>query len=284
MANNIQKLIKLVNKKLNEHKAFNDASTKFENAVKKTRDHLMKRINNSTIIQELKNPSIEPEKPLPYKIVTLWKWYQQLVGLHTVEKCRQQVLLIQDSLYKCQEKRRYFRQEAFIISNKTKEIYNELLRTKRDDPKYVSLTITENKNLQEQTAITKKLTLLEEEEKDRFVQLTTAIKEYHDAQIMSSHRYKYVSILASVIAAILSLICSTIYNNKRIDDMKVAMSKVQENNKSTIIKCFDSLQLHVDEKLSKINKEQSQSTWLIIGKYSAYVISSICLLKVLIGF
>lgn len=100
---------------------------------------------------------------------------------------------------------------------------------------------------------------------------------------MSSQRYKYVSILASVIAAIFSLICSTIYNNKRIDDMKVAMSKVQENNKSTIIKCFDSLQLHVDEKLSKVNKEQSESTWLIIGKWSAYIISSILVLRILIG-
>ncbi|KAF7383031.1 hypothetical protein HZH68_014880 [Vespula germanica] len=256
MANNIQKLIKLVNKKFNEHKAFNDVSTKFENVVKKTRDRLTNNINNSTIIQQLKNTSIEPGKPLPHKLVTMWQWYQQLVGLHTVEKCRQQVLLIQDCLYKCQEKRRYFRQEAFVISNKIKEIYDELLRTKRDDPKYVSLTIMENKNLQEQSTITEKLTLLEEEEKDRFVQLTTAIKEYHDAQTMSS---------------------------QRIDDMKVAMSKVQENNKSTIIKCFDSLQLHVDEKLSKVNKEQSQSTWLIIGKWSAYIISSILVLRVLIG-
>nr|XP_050865607.1 uncharacterized protein LOC127070976 isoform X1 [Vespula vulgaris] len=283
MANNIQKLIKLVNKKLNEYKAFNDVSTKFENVVKKTRDRLTNNINNSTIIQQLQNALIEPEKPLPRKLVTVWQWYQQLIGLHTVEKCREQVLLIQDCLYKCQEKRRYFRQEAFVISNKMKEIYDELLRTKRDDPKYVSLTIMENKNLQEQSTITEKLTLLEEEEKDRFVQLTTAIKEYHDAQIMSSQRYKYVSILASVIAAIFSLICSTIYNNKRIDDMKVAMSKVQENNKSTIIKCFDSLQLHVDEKLSKVNKEQSESTWLIIGKWSAYIISSILVLRILIG-
>lgn len=40
MANNIQKLIKLVNKKLNEYKAFNDVSTKFENVVKKTRNRL----------------------------------------------------------------------------------------------------------------------------------------------------------------------------------------------------------------------------------------------------
>lgn len=221
---------------------------------------------------------------MPHRLVTWWRWYQQLVGLHTVEKCRQQVLLIQDSLYKCQEKRRYFRQESFIVSNKIKEIYDELLRTKRDDPKYVSLTIMENKNLQEQTIITEKLTLLEEEEKDHFVQLTTAIKEYHDAQTMSSHRYKYVSILASVTAAILSLICSMIYNNKRIDDMKIAISKVEENNKSTITKCFDSLQLRVDDKLSTINKEESQSGWMNIGKWSPFVISAVLIIKGFLGF
>ncbi|XP_035727535.1 uncharacterized protein LOC118443923 isoform X2 [Vespa mandarinia] len=277
MANNIEKFIKLINKRLHEHKVFNFANSFklrnvrdmykkvpnvnaiFKNAMKKTRNQVTNSINNSTIIQDLKAIPTEPEKPLPHRLVTWWQWYQQLVGLHTVEKCRQQVVLIQDHLYKCQEKRRYFRKESFIINNKMKEIYDELLRIKRDDPKYVSLTIMENKNLQEQSVITEKLTLLEEEEKDYFVQLTTAIKEYHDAQTM---------------------------NSQRIDDMRIAISEVQENNKSVITKCFNSLQLHVDEKLSTVNKEESQTTnrYSNIDKWGVYVISAIWILKGLIGF
>ncbi|XP_046828463.1 mitochondrial potassium channel-like [Vespa crabro] len=304
MANNIEKFIKLINKRLDGHKVFNFANSFklknvrdmykkvtnvnaiFENTMKKTRNHVTNSINNATIIQDLKAVPMKPEKPLPHRLVTWWQWYQQLVGLHTVEKCRQQVLLMQDHLCKCQEKRRYFRRELFIINNKMKEIYDELLRIKRDDPKYVSLTIMENKNLQEQTVISEKLTLLEEEEKDYFVQLTTAIKEYHDAQTMNSQRYKYISILASVIAAVLSLICSTIYNNKRIDDMRIAISEVQENNKSVITKCFNSLQLHVDEKLSAVNKEESQATnrYFNADKWGIYVISAVWILKGLIGF
>lgn len=37
------------------------------------------------------------------------------------------------------------------INDKLKEVYSELIQIKRDDPKYVQLTIIENKNLQDRS-------------------------------------------------------------------------------------------------------------------------------------
>ena len=126
---------------------------------------------------------------------------------------KQQVMSAQDKLFNCQDGRRHLNRQATIINDKLKEVYSELIQTKRDDPKYVQLTIVENKGLQEQARIMSQLNLLDKEEKDHFTQLATAIKEYHDSQTMNAQKYKYLSILASAGLAIISLIGSMIYNN-----------------------------------------------------------------------
>ncbi|KAI4500457.1 hypothetical protein M0802_004419 [Mischocyttarus mexicanus] len=289
MKNKIFQLINFVNKHLYRQKASNISSTNFESALVKTKDQLTNRIKNLNIIQEFKAIPLKPEKPVPHTLVTWWQWYQQLTGLHSIENARQQVILLQDLLIKCQERRRFTRQEEFMLNNKIKEIYSEMLSTRREDPKYVKLTIEENNCLREQSIITEKLILLDEEEKDNFLQLTTAIKEYHDAQTMNSHRYKYVTILATIISAILSFVCSLIYQSKRSEDMKTFLSCIQNNNQSTIKEGIDYLKQHIDEKFSKNNSsnqinEEPQSSWSNITTWTVYGIIIFYGLKSFIGF
>ncbi|XP_015182804.1 PREDICTED: uncharacterized protein LOC107069757 isoform X2 [Polistes dominula] len=276
MKNNIQKLTNFVSKILYGHKTFNNVSAKLESAVANTKDQLA---------NEFKAVPLQSEKPMPHRLVIWWQWYQQLTGLHSVEKARQQVILLQDLLMKCQEKRRTARQEAFMINNRIKEIYSEMLSTKREDPKYVKLTMEENNSLREQSIITEKLILLEEEEKDNFLYLTTTIKEYHDAQTMYSHKHKYVTILATITSAILSIICSLIYQSKRSEDMETILSLLQKNNESNIKKNFDSLKQYFEGKMSNDTssnqvQEQSQNTWETT-KWALYIITAILALKML---
>ncbi|XP_015182803.1 PREDICTED: uncharacterized protein LOC107069757 isoform X1 [Polistes dominula] len=285
MKNNIQKLTNFVSKILYGHKTFNNVSAKLESAVANTKDQLANHIKNLNIIQEFKAVPLQSEKPMPHRLVIWWQWYQQLTGLHSVEKARQQVILLQDLLMKCQEKRRTARQEAFMINNRIKEIYSEMLSTKREDPKYVKLTMEENNSLREQSIITEKLILLEEEEKDNFLYLTTTIKEYHDAQTMYSHKHKYVTILATITSAILSIICSLIYQSKRSEDMETILSLLQKNNESNIKKNFDSLKQYFEGKMSNDTssnqvQEQSQNTWETT-KWALYIITAILALKML---
>jgi len=123
------------------------------------------------------------------------------------------------------------------ITHILQNIYGELIQTKRDDPKYVNLTIMENKNLQEQKIVIDQLGLLEKEERDNFMQLATAIKEYHDSQNLNAQRYKYLSILASAVIAIVSLIVSLVsimLNNNRILNIRNTIKETQEKNQALL--------------------------------------------------
>jgi hypothetical protein len=151
--------------------------------------------------------------------------------------------MVQNTLFECQSQRRILSQQISLINESLKEIYSELIQTKRDNPKYVQLTILENKSLQEQSKITEQLNIIEKQEHDYFAQLATSIKEYHDCQVMNTQKYKYLSILASSFIAIFSITISIIYNNKRISDIKNAINEgelsIQNTFKTEFLKFFN---------------------------------------------
>lgn len=222
-------------------------------------------VTGTTMIQDLHAESLKPSSPIPVRLINWWKWYQQLTGLDTVEVAKQHVIQVQDSLFKCQDERRNLNRQSSIVHDKLKEVYAELIQTKRDDPKYVQLTIMENKGLQEESRIRNQLNLLENEERDHFTQLATAIKEYHDSQTMNAQKYKYLSILASACLAILSLTGSMIYNNRRIVDVRNVISEAQKKNESNFRDSFQSLQQSSSEQFSNIIQSLNSKANLTFG-------------------
>ncbi|XP_014486618.1 PREDICTED: coiled-coil domain-containing protein 51-like [Dinoponera quadriceps] len=228
MFHNVKGLTKNVSE-IPHSKFFNE-----QNSIVEKYNFFTKKLNQTSIIQNLSVKSLEPSTPLPKIIDKWWRWYHQLTGLDAVETAKQQVIILQDKLFECQDNRRTLNKKMTDNTFKLQEVYSELIQTKRDDPKYVRLTMVENKNLQEQNKIINMLELLEKEEKDKFTQLATAIKEYHDSQNMNAQKYKYLSIIASVVAAVVSLIGSIILNNRKILDIKNAIYEAQEKNESLI--------------------------------------------------
>lgn len=230
-----------------------------QNTVAIKYDILAKQINRDiTLIQNINGTQFEPS-PLPKKVVKWWQWYQQLTGLDKVELAKEQVIFAQDKLFKCQDERRHLNREAMTINDKLKEVYSELIQIKRDDPKYVQLTIIENKNLQDQAKIISQLNLLEKEEKDYFTLLATAIKEYHDSQTMNAQKYKYLSILASAILAIISLIGSIIYNNKRIVNIQNIIYEAQQKNENLLRNSFHSLERDINTTFNKLIENNNRN-------------------------
>ncbi|OAD53889.1 Coiled-coil domain-containing protein 51 [Eufriesea mexicana] len=266
MGNKFRSLITVLSSKINKHQLLNDTTTKINNVSEKAQEKLndiqntvatkynifVKRVNDDiTLFQNSSIPQIQPS-PLPKKVVKWWQWYQQLTGFDIVELTKQQVVNAQNKLFECQDKRRTMNRELILINDKLKEIYSELIQTKRDDPKYVQLTIVENKNLQNQTKIVTQLNLLEKEENCYFTLLATSIKEYHDNQILYNQRQKYISLIASAITAIVLLICSMIYNNSRIKEIKNVVFETQQRNENIFQDNINSLQMNINRYLSNI--------------------------------
>lgn len=266
MAEKFRSLMKAIVGEITKHRLFNNATATINNATGRAQEKLnnmqnivaskydviAKQVNHDiTVMQNLSSAQLEPS-PLPRRVVKWMHWYQQLTGLDTVEIAKQQVILAQDKLFNCQDGRRQLNRQVTIINDKLKEVYSELIQTKRDDPKYVQLTIVENKGLQEQARIMSQLNLLDKEEKDHFTQLATAIKEYHDSQTLNAQKFKYLSILASAGLAIISLIGSMIYNNKRIVSVRNVITKAQEKNETAFRDRFSSLESNVNTRMSQI--------------------------------
>ncbi|XP_008559975.1 uncharacterized protein LOC103580111 [Microplitis demolitor] len=257
MSSRSKKLIEIVTSRFNKSPVLTNAIesaterahvqlTHFQNIASKKYDTIVKQVNGATIIQDLKLAALEPA-PMPKQLVIWWKWYQQLTGLEDVEVARQQMITVQDKLFDCQNRRRDLNNQASVIAEKLKQVYGELIQTRREDPKYVQLTILENKALQDQSRIISHLSLLENEERDHFTQLATAIKEYHDSQNINAQKYKYLSILASAVIAILSLGGSMIYNNKRIADVHKIIAEGQSKNEVIFKNYFSTLEESIRE-------------------------------------
>ncbi|XP_008213871.1 uncharacterized protein LOC100678603 [Nasonia vitripennis] len=267
MAGNSRRVLKSLTEQINKSPLLFNASTAIGNATERAQQkisnlqnaasekyvNIVKQVNDSTIIQDFNTAALQPSTPLPKRLVNYWQWYQQLTGMDKVELAKQQVIMVQDKLFKCQDQRRELTRQATSVNEKLKEIYSELIQTKRDDPKYVQLTILENKGLQEQTRITGQLTLLEGEERDHFTQLATAIKEYHDSQAMNAQKYKYLSILASALLAIVSLTGSMVYNNKRIIDVRNVITQAQSSMETNLNEKFAAI-------LKRIEKQEKNIT------------------------
>ncbi|XP_020299915.1 coiled-coil domain-containing protein 51-like isoform X2 [Pseudomyrmex gracilis] len=278
-----QQLFNSISKQVKEYGVFHNAKEIVGSAAEKTQSRFSNvqnianekynKINDQiTITQDLNAKGLE--QPLPGKIVKWWQWYSQLTGLNAVEAAKRQVVVIQDKLFECQDNRRTLNKELTDITQRLQEIYGELIQIKRDDPKYVNLTIMENKHLQEQKKIINQLVLTEKEERDYFVHLATAIKEYHDSQNLNAQKYKYLSIIASALVAIVSLMGSMILNNQRISDVRNTIKKTEKKNEyffqantnqlseiKTMIASFNDkvLQQSVDATEAKANKKKDTS-------------------------
>ncbi|XP_012286769.1 uncharacterized protein LOC105703175 [Orussus abietinus] len=266
MAAQSRKILNAITKRINKSPLFNNATSAIGNATERAQeklttmqsiackkyDTIVKHVNGATIIQDINVAALQPAAPLPKHLVNWWHWYQQLTGLDTIEVAKQQVIKVQDNLFKCQDQRRSITRQAVMVNEKLKEIYAELIQTKRDDPKYVQLTIMENKGLQEQARLHGELNLLEIEERDHFTQLTTAIKEYHDSQAMNAQKYKYLSILASALLALVSLAGSMVYNNRRIVDVRNVITEAQKSNEKSFRDYFSSLENATNQKFREV--------------------------------
>ncbi|XP_011308755.1 uncharacterized protein [Fopius arisanus] len=231
----------------------NKATEKYDTLVKQVHG------NTTTIIQDFHKAALQPSTPIPVKLVNWWKWYQQLTGLEDVELAKRQVIAVQDKLFQCQDQRRDLMNQTRMVAEKLKDIYGELIQTKREDSKYVQLTIMENKGLQEQGRLMGQLRLLENEERDHFTQLATAIKEYHDSQSMNAQKYRYLSILASAGIAVLSLGGSMIYNNRRIADVRHVIATGQTKNETLFREYFNSLEKSINKQQGFFTSWRNQS-------------------------
>lgn len=86
--------------------------------------------------------------------------------------------------------------------------------------RYIAFITKEHKLMKEEIRLTEKFNLYEREERELFIGLTTSLKESHEKERIQAAKTKYISIIGSVVGALIGIIGSTINNRSKLAELR----------------------------------------------------------------
>lgn len=95
--------------------------------------------------------------------------------------------------------------------------------------RYLTLITKEHKLLKDEIRLTDKFNLYEREERELFTTLTSAVKESHEKERIQANKTKYLSIIGSVVGALIGIAGSTINNRSKIVELKKMVGFCDDN-------------------------------------------------------
>lgn len=117
------------------------------------------------------------------------------------------------------ERRRQQKQMDGVQAN-LKAIRSELEKIQRGDKKYLDLITEEFNVIKDEKIMLGKLQNLEDEERERFSNLSSAVRESHEKERSRAERTKYWSVSASVVGVVLGIIGTSINNYLRMRELR----------------------------------------------------------------
>lgn len=148
-----------------------------------------------------------------------------MTGLDKVEVSKQHLESLHKKFFEYEDHHKDLVRQMTEMEEKLQCIHSDMFQTNRADPKYLQLSISENKILQDQEKIKEELSLSDKELRDFYSQLATAFSEYHSNVSTSSRNYQYLSIVASAVISIVSITGSIIFYVTRKADLRKAVAE-----------------------------------------------------------
>lgn len=168
------------------------------------------------------------------KVYDFMKWYEQLTGIDEIRIAQNKVIEAQDRFAAAQEKRREVTLELNEVKNKIKDLQEELSSTSRGEERYITLITKEHKFLKDEIRLTDKFNLYEREERELFTTLTSAVKDSHEKERIQANKTKYLSIIGSVVGALIGIAGSTLNNRSKIAEFKKMVLQSTEGGKKDL--------------------------------------------------
>ncbi|XP_059490713.1 mitochondrial potassium channel-like [Neocloeon triangulifer] len=192
------------------------------------------------------------------KLESAREWYEQFTGIDEVRRAQEKVVQSESKFISAQEARRDANKKLSEVDNKLRQVYGELERTRRGEDRYIFLVTQENTLIKERDILGTHFQRIEQEERENFSSLSSAIKESHEKERLQAERTKYWSIIASIVCTSLGFIFSTVNSRYRMNQFRSILSDAVTNE--------EKLALVVSDKLAeKVVKElQMQSS--VAGK------------------
>lgn len=219
------------------------------------------RIFNNIVVNystaPLKSPLLKEKLiSMQNNISDVMKWYENLTGLDEIRMAQNKVIEVQERFATAQEKRRGVTLELNDLKNKIKDIQEELVSTPRGDERYITLITKEHKLLKEEIRLTDIFNIFEREERELFTTLTNAVKDSHERERIHTNKTKYISIIGSVVGALIGIAGSAINNRSKISEMKKMVSQTTEDSRRELLVVCSKLERIVGSHLLVKNDEE----------------------------
>lgn len=158
-------------------------------------------------------------------------WYEEVTGLKEVRMSQDKVLKAENRFIASQDARRDVSKELAVVRDKLKDIYAELDQTSRGEDRYVMLITQEHKVLKDERRLADLFNRCEQEERENFSFLSSAVKESHEKERIQAERTKYWSIIGSIIGTMIGIAGSSINNEFKMRELR---KLVKESAQATI--------------------------------------------------
>lgn len=187
--------------------------------------------------------------PLTAKVFSVFRVYEDVVGLTEVKAAQTKVLEAEQKFVTTQEQRREKQQRIMQLQNQLKEIHAELDKTNRGEDRYLTLITQEHAIIKEERSMLEQFKNLEKAERDYFASLSLALRESHEKERAQGERTKYWSIIGSVCGAVIGIIGATVNNRIRLNQLRdlVERSSSQPEVQRLVFSLSDEFQRHRDQ-------------------------------------
>ena len=106
------------------------------------------------------------------------------------------------------------------IQSRLKQIRLELMQVHRGDDRFIPLVTEEDGIIKEENQLKDTLTSCEKEERNKFAELSAAVRESHEKERARTERTKYWSVVGSFVGVVLGVIGTTINNYRRMKELR----------------------------------------------------------------
>lgn len=173
-----------------------------------------------------------PREFVSEKFRALMAWYEEVTGLREVRLSQDKVLTAEDRFIASQNARRDVSKELAVVRDKLKDIYSELEGTSRGEDRYVQLITQEHRVIKDERRLAELFNRCEQEERENFSLLSSAVKESHEKERIQAERTKYWSIIGSIIGTMIGIGGSSINNEFKMRELR---KLVKESAQATLL-------------------------------------------------
>lgn len=208
-----------------------------------------------------KHPA-NPSEFLGNKFKRLMDWYEEVTGLREVRLSQAKVLKAENRFIGSQDARRDVSKELAVVRDKLKDIYSELDQTSRGEDRYVMLITQEHKVLKEERRLADLFNRCEQEERENFSFLSSAVKESHEKERIQAERTKYWSIIGSILGTMIGIAGSSINNEFKMRELRKlvresAQATLASRQEADVPKDLITITNSVKDMTQRLEQEQS---------------------------